>query len=81
MLEQFFRESTIHGLRYLVPGTGKTFRLLWLLILSVCFISAAYFIYLNVLGWMESPTVVLSVDETKIDVMSTAVKYFYAHNL
>ncbi len=68
MLDQFFRETNIHGLRYLAYGNRTSFRFLWLLFIVTSFAVAGYIIFRNVVDWENSPVVVTSVDESLIRV-------------
>ncbi len=70
MLSEFLRESSIHGLRYLVEARLGIVRLLWLVSISSCFTFAVVIIYLNVHNWQNSPAVVTSIQPESIEVVN-----------
>jgi len=58
MLSAFFRETSIHGLRYVVEAKGILSKSLWALIVLASVTTAGYLIVLNLIGWAQSPAMV-----------------------
>lgn len=71
MLVQFLRASTIHGLQYLASAPGTFAKIAWFHCVAASAVTASYFIYLNVRGWVDSPIVVSSVAPTLVEVCYT----------
>jgi len=53
MLSVFFRETTVHGLRYVVEAKSLLARTFWALLVLTSFACATIVIVLNVRGWAE----------------------------
>ena len=68
MLSVFLRETSIHGLRYLVEAKNPVVKFLWLACICFCFGSAVLIIYLNVKNWENTPAVVTSVQPSLVRV-------------
>ncbi len=68
MLSVFLRETSIHGLRYLVEAKNPVVKFLWLACICLCFGSAVLIIYLNVKNWENTPAVVTSVQPSLVKV-------------
>ncbi len=61
MLTLFMKESSMHGLRYLVEARNPVVKALWFAAICFCVSSASAIIYLNVVNWNNTPAIVTSV--------------------
>ena len=53
--KEYLEGSTIHGLVYISTSTSKVLKIIWLLIIIICFISAVNIIRNSYADWDESP--------------------------
>ena len=68
MFSNLVRDSTIHGLKYLVDEKNVILRFIWLICILASFSFAILIIYKNVENWENSPAVVSNVDNLEIEV-------------
>ncbi len=68
MLSEFLKDSSIHGLRYLYEARNPFVKVLWLVCILTCVGLAAMIIYLNIMNWENSPSVVTSVQPALVKV-------------
>ena len=62
---QYLRETTVHGLRYLVEGRNVFEKAAWSIVISFCFIMALFGIYSSVKGSYDDP-MLTSIQTTQI---------------
>ena len=75
MLSVFLRETSIHGVRYLVEACHPLARAAWAVCIGACVSAAAAIIYLNVRNWENSPAVVTSVQPALVKVRAVIKKF------
>ena len=68
MFKTFLEETSIHGLKYLALGKNAILKTLWFLCIVASFSTAIGIIYLNVLNWENSPSVVTTVEPVLLQV-------------
>ena len=66
---QYLRETTVHGLRYLVEGRNVFEKVAWSIVISFCFVMALFGIYSSVKGSYDDP-ILTSIQTTQIQKVS-----------
>ncbi len=72
-MDEFLRESSVPGLRYLSSDFGWTTKLVWLLSIVGSFSLAAVIIRENVFDWVDQPAVVTTVDTVDVTVSESVL--------
>ena len=67
MISDYLRTTSIHGLRYLTTAKNKTIRFIWFVCVLGSFTTAIYIIYLNVLNWENSPSVLTKAQPVLVE--------------
>ena len=62
---QYLRETTVHGLRYLVEGRNVLEKAAWSIVIAFCFVMALFGIYSSVKGSYDDP-ILTSIKTTQI---------------
>ena len=64
-VDQYLRETTVHGFRYLVEGRNVCEIIVWSIVISFCFVLTFFGIYSSVRGSYDNP-ILTSVQTTEI---------------
>ena len=64
-VDQYLRETTVHGFRYLVDGRNVCETVVWSIVISFCFVLTFFGIYSSVRGSYDNP-ILTSVQTTEI---------------
>ena len=66
---QYLRETTVHGLRYLVEGRNVFEKAAWSIVITFCFVMALFGIHSSVKGSYDDP-ILTSIQTTQIQKVS-----------
>ena len=64
----YFRETTVHGFRYVVEGLDIYERVFWIVCILVSFLASSKVIYTSFLNWNSVPV------QTTVDTVSLAIE-------
>ena len=74
-IRNYFRETSVHGFRYVVDGHGSFFRILWMLVVVVTFMLCGYLVKETLVEMERNPivTIIEEVDISKIPAPAISV--------
>ena len=70
-ISDYFRETTVHGFRYVVEGSGIIERSLWIAIITIGFVLSAILIQQSFQNWEETPL------QTTIETIALPIEELY----
>ena len=70
-ISAYFRETTVHGFRYIVEGENIIEKLFWVMIIIAGFLVSGYFILSSFHDWANTPI------ETTIDSLTMPIEELY----